>query len=468
MAEVKQKYILMLEEHLQSIQFKDVNNMNIDFYLDVPYKKGADIKKHKKEGKVIPVSLLSEKETSVYMYLTFRKKVVKSDRAKLLKVKTDYKCYPKNWDFKTKLPNPKPAGGMDLKIYLEEMKADVFKAYREYCNSTTELNLNKVKEIVEGIVKREENLINANKFFDVFDKYLERKVRNDLTKKKYATLKTRLLEFQTATTWNLTFESIGSEFVSKYKGFLIDNKKYGNNTVEKYVMDLKAFLKWAYEEEYHKNTSYEKLKASRDQVEVISLEFAEFEQIIKCMPESDRLQKTKDVFLFQCLTAQRYADVESIDWSDIDLDNSVWRLFQKKGRKTTPTEIPLHPIAKAILKKYQGQEKPLPVLSNQKYNDNIKELCEKAGITKIYKNVSYSGDTIREEVGPKYQFISSHSGRKTFINIAPLMGIPMEVTMSITGHKSLKVVQDHYRKVSFEEKKAAMEKLVLNVSYKAS
>jgi len=90
------------------------------------------------------------------------------------------------------------------------------------------------------------------------------------------------------------------------------------------------------------------------------------------------------------------------------------------------------PVAIDILENYKdyqsciNSEKVLPVLSNQKYNDYLKEI---AGICDINKKMT------------------SHTARHTFDTTVTLSnGVPMESVSKMLGHKNLKTTQ-HYAKV---------------------
>ena len=71
-------------------------------------------------------------------------------------------------------------------------------------------------------------------------------------------------------------------------------------------------------------------------------------------------------------------------------------------------------------------EKVLPVLSNQKYNEYLKEIANICGINKN---------------------MTTHTARHTFATTITLSnGVPMESVSKMLGHKNLKTTQ-HYAKV---------------------
>jgi site-specific recombinase XerD len=141
----------------------------------------------------------------------------------------------------------------------------------------------------------------------------------------------------------------------------------------------------------------------------------------------------RDVFLFCCYTGLAFADVEKLKPSEIGIgvDGTKW-IFTNRQKTDTLSRIPLLPIAMDLLEKYKdhpaciNSEKVLPVLSNQKYNEYLKEI---ANICSINKK------------------LTTHTARHTFATTITLSnGVPMESVSKMLGHKNLKTTQ-HYAKV---------------------
>ena len=116
------------------------------------------------------------------------------------------------------------------------------------------------------------------------------------------------------------------------------------------------------------------------------------------------------------------------------------------SKKThTYTKIPLSKKAKGILGKYNqhDEEKALPVLSLQKMNDYLKEICFLAGFNQSVTRVYFKGKELITEVKKKYELVTTHTGRRTFICIALAAGTSPEVVMRITGHSDYKSMQPY-------------------------
>ena len=76
----------------------------------------------------------------------------------------------------------------------------------------------------------------------------------------------------------------------------------------------------------------------------------------------------------------------------------------------------------------------LPVITNQKMNEYLKDLCEICGFNTPIKYSYYRGRIRYDEVYPKWQLLGTHGARRTFICVALELGIPTTVIRKITGH----------------------------------
>lgn len=95
-------------------------------------------------------------------------------------------------------------------------------------------------------------------------------------------------------------------------------------------------------------------------------------------------------FIFSCMTGLSYVDICELTSNEIRLafDDNLW-IIKKRHKTKVTSNIRLLDIPKAILNKYEGKLKNgqlLPVISNQKMNDYLKEIAIVCGID---KNVTF-------------------------------------------------------------------------------
>jgi integrase len=260
--------------------------------------------------------------------------------------------------------------------------------------------------------------------------------RGERTIAKYNTLSGILKEFEGGY-GKLTFEAMTHNFYDAFKKFLIRKRKLTNNTVGKYVSTLKTFLAWAEERGASIPKDYRKFRVDEEDVAVIALSMDEVRRIENLdVSNHPRLNRVKDLFLFACYTGARFGDIQMLHIDDIH--DTVWRL--RMGKTRTETLIHLIPQAFEILNKYRRFGR-MPQISSQRMNDYLKEIGKLAEINEPVHIVRYQGAKLIEKRGPKWQFLSSHIARKTFVTISLERGMRAEVVMSFTGHRNFKTLK---------------------------
>jgi len=298
-------------------------------------------------------------------------------------------------------------------------------------------------------------------FFQVFDDFVEDCGRQnnwtDSTFEKFAAVKNHLTNFREG----LTFEFFDERGLNDYVGYLRDVKEMRNTTIGKQLSFLKWFLRWAFKKGVHQNNAYDsyKPKLKSTQKKIIFLTWDELNRLreFKIPFNKQALERVRDVFLFQCFTGLRYSDVFNLRRSDIKGDH-----IEVTTVKTSDSLIiELNNHSKAILDKYKDvafeDDKVLPVITNQKMNDYLKELAEMAGIDEPIRQTYYKGNERIDEVTPKYTLLGTHAGRRTFICNALALGIPPQVVMKWTGHSDYKTMKP-YIDIADDIKANAMSK----------
>ena len=120
---------------------------------------------------------------------------------------------------------------------------------------------------------------------------------------------------------------------------------------------------------------------------------------------------------------------------------------------TKTVVVPLNAIAMSIVEKYKdvSGDQLLPFISSQNYNENIKTILEKAGIT--YLVTQLDSVTRTESKVPINEMASSHMARRTFIgNIYKLVKDPNLVS-ALTGHAEGSRAFNSYRDIDIDMKR---------------
>lgn len=300
-----------------------------------------------------------------------------------------------------------------------------------------------------------------NAFYKVFDEFVRDCGRQndwtDSTYEKFAAVKNHLMNFRDG----LTFDFFDEKGLNDYVAYLRDIKEMRNSTIGKQLSFLKWFLRWAFKKGVHQNNAYDsyKPKLKSTQKKIIFLTWEELNKLreFEIPAAKQALDRVRDVFLFQCFTGLRYSGVFNLRRSDIKGDH-----IEVTTVKTSDSLIiELNKHSKAILDKYKDvafeDNKVLPVITNQKMNDYLKELAELAGIDEPVRQTYYRGNERIDEVTPKYALLGTHAGRRTFICNALALGIPPQVVMKWTGHSDYKAMKP-YIDIADDIKANAMSK----------
>lgn len=318
---------------------------------------------------------------------------------------------------------------------------------------------NALHKPIEKEVKPRKSTPNA--FYKVFDEFVRDCGRQndwtDSTYEKFAAVKNHLMNFHDG----LTFDFFDEKGLNDYVTYLRDVKEMRNSTIGKQLSFLKWFLRWAFKKGLHQNNAYDsyKPKLKSTQKKIIFLTWEELNKLreFEIPAAKQALDRVRDVFLFQCFTGLRYSDVFNLRKSDIKDDH-----IEVTTVKTSDSLIiELNNHSKAILDKYKDvafeDDKVLPVITNQKMNDYLKELAELAGIDEPVRQTYYRGNERIDEVTPKYALLGTHAGRRTFICNALALGIPPQVVMKWTGHSNYKAMKP-YIDIADDIKANAMSK----------
>ena len=305
---------------------------------------------------------------------------------------------------------------------------------------------------ISGRRKPSQNL----SFFEVFDEYIEsgKAVRANRTIVGYGTVKTFLKDFEQKTGKQIDINIIDFKFFDQLRSYAFNKRKVKDNYFAKIISVLKAMLTWAYQRGYVKDQTYREFKAVEREVDVIYLTIVELMALYNKEFTTQKLNRARDLFCFMCFTGLRVSDIKNLKRDHIR-DGQIIKTIVK----TRTTEIiPLNQFAQNILAKYKDDERyPLPKLSAQKLNDHIKDCCLEINMTDNVTFVEYSGGKTKEVSKLKYELITCHTARKTFITNSIILGMNTKTIKEITGHKKDSVF-NKYIKISEDFKKLEMKR----------
>lgn len=244
--------------------------------------------------------------------------------------------------------------------------------------------------------------------------------------------------------------------VEKFRNWML-SRNYKINYIGKNLSDLKMVCRVASDDGISVNPYYtkiEKLSENKKPEDIIYLSIDELKSIEKLKLKQEYLNNARKWLILGCFIGQRVSDLLSIKENHIKKIEGVniIELTQiKTGKKIA---VPLLPEAERII------NSGFPTsISDVKFNEYIKVICEKAKINGIKKGSKReSGKNGVDKVGDfqKWELISSHVCRRSFAT--NFYGkIPTPVLMSITGHSKESTFLNYIGKTSYENAMQMMD-----------
>lgn len=270
--------------------------------------------------------------------------------------------------------------------------------------------------------------------------------------KKMRTMRKHLESFNK----NLTFQDIENEsfYVDILQYFL--NKGIKNETTKKYIKNIQWFIRWAKARKLCDCSDFllRKSKLRTAKKPIIYLTWEELMSIYNHDYSNHKcFDAVRDAFCFACFTSLRFSDVKNLKKQNVT-DKEIIVTTQKTNNTII---IDLNKYSKAILDKYKDNptEYALPTISSQKSNEYLKEIAKECDIDAPVTITTFKGNERYEDTYPKYELISFHAGRRTFISNALMLGIPPNIVMKWSGHASYKSMMP-YIEIADEAKRKAM------------
>jgi len=256
------------------------------------------------------------------------------------------------------------------------------------------------------------------------------------TQKNYFTTQRYVYEFlqKKRKTSDIYLDELNYKFIKDFVKYILNRQPDGHqkpctqNGAMKHAERLRKMVNLAIKEEWLEKDPFVKFKRTFEKKERGFLTPEELQRIEEKAFRIERLDQTRDIFIFSCYTGLAYAEVYDLIPNHIvtGLDGKLWIHGQRKKSKEF-YKVPLLPKAKAIVEKYQNHPlcqangKVLPVYTNQKTNAYLKEI---ALLCEVNKNLTF------------------HLARHTFATTVTLSnGVPIESVSKMLGHTSLRTTQ---------------------------
>tara|TARA_R100000541_G_scaffold11507_2_gene19709 strand:+ start:259 stop:1452 length:1194 start_codon:yes stop_codon:yes gene_type:complete len=379
------------------------------FYLDTPNKKTSAIK--------IRYYIKSEKKSFIYS--------------------TGISIDPVNWNKENRMPKAKAgAAGFELKQITNQLNRYVEELHLSINNIELEKKLVTREQLKKRLNQRFKLvLVQKTTLLDHLDAFIEEKISlgkyQNRTIDKYNALKNKITHFKK----DAKLSDINKKFMIDFVNFLRDNHKMTDITLNRNIGYIKTFIKWCKYSGVKIDETYNQVTVSTRDADHIHLSRLQV-QLLSTLELSKTLDKYRDLFLIGVYSGQRFSDYTVFKKSDV-----VNGRIEKRAEKTDyKSYIPISKKLKGLLDKWEWR---LPKVSNQKFNQNIKEVCRIAEFTDKVTKTTYIGNKKIESIEPFYKRVGSHTARRTFITLASEANVPDHIIMGICGIRDSKTLKTY-------------------------
>ena len=383
-----------------------------------------------------------------------------------LKQRTMFHVPIKNWDEKMGVvKNAKTSELKELVVALSNVRLRLENAYLK-----AELNQEKIDtqwfhNILHRNPQNEGSL--PDTLIDYFDYYITVKKSTAAAQslKKWSSVRQKIIAYETDRKYKVKLKDVNEKFRIDFEDYCKGKEKLSANYFERVLSFIKTICKHAGQNDLEISPQLHGLRAKKETVHNIYFTREEIELIQRTPMPSEELENSKDWLIISCNTAQRISDF--MHFSKDDLVDMVTgaecikaiRIKQQKTGKLL--EIPVFKMVKEIMDK-RGGNFPTSI-SDQRYNVNIKKVCQIVGLNQLVYGSKMDKKTKRLIKGqfPKWELVSSHIGRRTFAT-CQFGHLPNTHIMAYTGHTTEKQLLAYIGKPQNEVAQLSIQTLMNN------
>ena len=371
-----------------------------------------------------------------------------------VKTKTKYITNPLNWSNSKGQPkNLKDEKQKKLDAVLVNLKTDLLNHFNSYPDKN-KINAQWLKNFITPV---EEPEAITNKLVEYFDYYALHK-KSSIMPSTYTKLfvnKHLLERFEKATKTTYLISDVNAQFKLAFETFCLKDN-YASNTIARAIKFIKTICYHARNNGIKTHFQLNSITAKIEKVEKIYLTPEEIEQVQKADLKADHLINSRDWLVISCETGQRVSDFMRFTKEQIRFEGKVPLCEFTQVKTNKIMAIPLSKKVREILEKRDGNFPRR--ISDQRYNEYIKEVCRIAGLTTIIKGGKISEKTKRKVSGiyPKCDLVTSHIGRRSFAT-NNFGKIPTSLLMNVTGHTTEAMFLEYIGKTETEKAKQLAE-----------
>lgn len=363
------------------------------------------------------------------------------------KFSTTQKINPKYWNVNNQRIKSNAPNALNFNKILNSVQSRILDLYTknfiENDKSKTTKFFDEVRTYLSGKFENSKTDLTIEK---AFDKFLEIRKSNlkEGTFKAYITLKNHLRTYSVIIgKKDLSFDDLDISFFDGFVNYLKITCRQKTNTRSKQIKNIKAFLKFMYDRNYHTNKVFEILEREHEKGQFVYFNEDEFNKVLNLdLSHNKNLDKSRRLFCISCLTGLRFSDVININFNNII--NNKYNLGVVK--RNTPMRIKMTNRAIAYIKEYFDLYEIGGGFTSQTTNKHLTKILMLAEIDREELLFEKNHLGILEEIRkPMYEWITFHYGRRYFIIKCLEKGMQPLQIMEITGHEDFSVFQTYVK-----------------------
>ena len=402
-----------------------------------------------------------EDQASIYTRVRFGRKMD-------LRVRTNLIVQTNKWDSdKGWVKNARTSELKELVVSLSELKYRIEESYLQAERTRVTVDKEWLTNLINPIqeTKNENDVpLTLVEYFDYYIKVKQSTAAKESVK-KWSSVRQKIIAFQKSSRSVVLLKEVNEQFRIDFEDFCKKKQKLSANYFERVLSFIKTICKHAGQNNIDISPQLHGLRAKKEAVHKIYLTREEIELLHKSTMPNEDLENSKDWLVISCNTAQRISDFMNFKKSDmvdiVDGSNRIQAIKITQQKTGKLLEIPLFKMVREILDK-RGGEFP-EAISDQRYNTNIKKICQLVGIDEVVFGSKMDKKTKRLVTGyfPKYELVSSHVGRRSFAS-CQYGHLPNTHIMAYTGQSTEKQLLAYIGKPQAEVSKLSIEKLMSN------
>ena len=368
-------------------------------------------------------------------------------RGRIFRRKTGYLIDPDDWSEANNLPKQNDEENKRLGARLQKMGAFLIEELNTLTTGGGEPSGDWLETKIDAFNGKKRQT-DADKLLNYFQKFIDdlpykdfpngKKGAKPTTIGKYSALKNKIEDYQRYTKKTYFIKDVNPAFRNDLLKYFREVLLLGPNTAGRYIKFLKTVCLDAQYNGMEVSHQLKRVRGFTEKADKIYLTFDELEAIEGATFTRPALDNARDWLLIGCYIGQRVSDLLALTSANIVTRAGLELIELVQVKTGKHVSIPFHPKVKEIIERYGGN---FPYrISDQKFNEYIKEVAKLAGITQPVKGgkvVEISKGVFRKvhDTYPKYELVTSHVCRRSFAT--NFYGeLPTALLISITAHST--------------------------------